>query len=292
MPTLPPAYGCPVPPIDLRHRAAAAPAAVVVLAATTIAGVLLTIGVAPAGAVPSTVLPAPDATGGEVTIEPAVVRAPDGQAELDVVLGTRAPDDVVVELVAALPVVAPDGTVTTGAAAEDVEITDGARLRPGERLRVRVVAGGEPVLVVARVHAATTSLTGADPAPGDGAPPVELAALLLPGDTGPAPQATIEATEGQLVATVTTTAPLLVTARLAGERATTHPDRLVLPSQPLVLEGIPARWPSPSVLTVTDEAGRTVTVDTGRTPLVVIAAVLLGTALAAAVVAARRHRAG
>jgi hypothetical protein len=188
--------------------------------------------------------------------------------------------------------------VTAGAAAAGVELTDGARLRPGERLRIRVVAGSEPVLVVARVHPATTGRTGAEPTQpppgqdddGDGNAPVELAALVLPGDTGAAPQVTVEVTDDQVIGTITTTAPLLVTARLAGARATTHPDRLVLPSQPLVLAGAPARWPVPSVLTVTDEAGRTVTADTGRTPLVVIAAALLTTALAGAAVAARAHR--
>lgn len=270
------------------------------LAATAIAGMLLTVGVGPAGAVPSTVLPATDAGGDDVTVEPAVVRALDGRAELDVVLGARAPGDVVVELAAAAPVVASDGIVTAGAAVDDVELTDGARLRPGERLRVQVVADGEPVLVVARIHSASTGRTGADPPPeqggddADGGAPVELAALVLSGDTGPPPQATVEVTDGRLVGTVTTSAPLLVTARLAGDRAATHPDRLVLPSQQLVLEGAPARWPVPSVLTVTDEAGRTVTVSTGRTSLVVIAVALLVSALAGAVVAARarRRRAG
>lgn len=319
MRTLPPTYGCPVSPTDPvdPHRpaatraAAGTPAAVAwargaralgALAAVTLAVLVAGAGADPAGAVPSTVLPAGEAEGGDVTIEPSVVRAPEGHAELDVVLGPRAPGDVVVELTPTVPVVATDGTVTPGARAEGVQVTTGARLRPGERLRVQVTTAGDPVVVVAHVSAATTTATGAadeatsetdddaDDADGDG--PVELAALVLPGTTGPAPAVAVEVVDGQLRGTVTAAQPLLVSARLAGARTTTHPDRLVLPGQPVVLDGAaPARWPSPSVLTVTDEVGRTVTADTGRVALVAIATALLATAALAAVLAVRRRRA-
>lgn len=299
MRTLPPTYGCPVstttPTPTTSSRPAATLAVVVVLAAVAWGGIAAT--TSPARAVPSTVLPAPTATGADVVIEPPVVRAPDGLAELDVVLGSDAADDVVIELSARQPDVAADGTVTAGGTAEDVQVSNGARLRPGERLRVQVTTAGDPVVVVARVHATTTGVTD-DPGAGDdgadqdaaGDDPVEVAALVLPGAPGPAPEATLEVTDGRLIGTVTATSPLLVTARLTGTERTTHPDRLVLPSQPLVLEGSPARWPSPSVLTVTDETGRTVTTDTGRTALVVIAATLLAIALAGAAVAVRNHR--
>lgn len=297
MRTLPPTYGCPVSTTSPTHscsRPAATLAVVVVLVAVAWGGIA---GIAsPARAVPSTVLPAPTATGADVVIEPQVVRAPDGLAELDVVLGPDATTDVVVEVSARQPDVAADGTVTAGDAAPDVIVSNGARLRPAERLRVQITTAGDPVVVVARVHATTG--TGDDPDPtGDGADqnaaagdPVEVAALVLPGAPGPPPEARLEVTDGRLIGTVTTSSPLLVSAQLSGAERTTHPDRLVLPTQPLVLEGTPARWPSPSVLAVTDETGRTVTTDTGRTALVVIAATLLATALAGAAVATRRHR--
>jgi len=59
----------------------------------------------------------------------------------------------------------------------------------------------------------------------------------------------------------------------------------------VVVQGDAARWPVPTVVSVTDEDGRVVTADAGRMPLVVLAALLVLLAAGGIGLAVRRHRA-
>ncbi len=248
------------------------------------AAVVLLLTTAPAVARATTGAPAievTDAAGSDLTIGPAAVRAPDGRAELDVVLGADAADDVVVTPRLARPEVADDGAVAVGAGEAVGTVTAGARLRPGERLRVVVTDLAAPTLVVAEARPADGTT---------GATTVAPAALVLPGAAGTRPSVAIVTDATATRAEVTADAPLLVSVQVGGARPTTYPDRLVLADRPLRLPVTRARWPLPTEVVVTDESGRTAQASTGTVPLVATAGVLVLVAMVGLVAVRRRLR--
>ena len=250
-------------------------------AAAVVACLLLAVAVtAPASAMAPASLVLPfDGEGGEVQVTPTALRAPDGTAEVDVALGPDAPGDVIVQPRLVTPDVGRDGTVAIGDGPAPGTVGRGSRLRPGERLRVTVAGLEVPTLVVIDV-------TAPDGTPASAMP----AALVLPGPVGDPPSVALRTADDQVEATVTSDAPLLVSAAVRGASATVHPDRLVLPDAPVVLLGPAARWPLPAEVVVTDERGRTVTASTGTAPLVGVALTLLLAAVVGLAAVRRRGR--
>ncbi len=277
--TLPAAYGDAVPATTPPRRV---PRVLVAALLVVVAGTCVLAG--PAAAAVATA--SPDVTrhttaGDQLLVEPGAVRAVDGRAELDVLLGTEAPADVVVEPRLAAPDVAADGTVTAGPGRVAGTVERGARLRPGERLRLVVDGVETPTLLVVEVRAASAAASDRT-----------VTALVLPGGTDEPPGVRLQTADGDVRAVVTAGAATLVSVTVAGRQRVTFPDRLVLPDRPIELVAVAARWPLPAEVVVVDEAGRTVRASTGAGPLTAGAVALVAGSVVALVAVRRRFRSG
>lgn len=229
-----------------------------------------------AATLPSEVVPA-EVEGDRVALEPAVVRAPEGTAAVDLALGSAATDDVVVAFSLLAATADAAGTVAPGGPVPGATVTRGARVRPGERLRATVTTD-VPTLLVAEVV----------PVGGDPAATTSLSALVLPGAAGPPPQLTLAADGEAVTGRVETTSALLVSVRFDAATSTVLADRLVLPDQPLQLSDDPPAWLRPTELVVSDELDRTVRATRGAGGLIVLAVGLVVLALGTVLLVRRR----
>jgi hypothetical protein len=253
----------------------------VAIRALVAVGLLLTL----AAASPA-IVEQPQASGEAVTLTPAVRRTADGTAPVLLSIGADAPGDITVRWSLSAVEHTADGRISPGAARAPGTAPSGSRLRPGETasFTVAVPVGAAPTLLVAEISGARAFDTP------ESAVATTLATLLLPGAPPDRVTATLARDGEGLTGEIRADRPTVVSIRLRGRDTTTYPDRLVTPDAPLIVAALPARWPVPSQLSVTDESGAVTAVDTGTGAAVALAATLVALTAAGLVTAVRRRR--
>jgi len=255
----------------------------VAIRALVAVGLLLTLAAAS-----PTIVEQPQASGEAVTLTPAVRRTADGTATVLLSIGADAPGDITVRWSLSAVEHTADGRISPGAARAPGTAPSGSRLRPGETasFTVAVPVDAAPTLLVAEISGARAFGTPETTT----AAATTLATLLLPGAPPDRVTATLARDGEGLTGEIRADRPTVVSIRLRGRDTTTYPDRLVTPDAPLVVAALPARWPVPSQLSVTDESGAVTAVDTSTGAAVALAATLVALTAAGLVTAVRRRR--